>query len=66
MSSRLSRGHTELSKYADLKLILKLGGGGMRLHAVSDKFRAWVLGKEIQEITLWDNMTQRSSFLHLL
>lgn len=65
MSSRLSRGHTELSKYADLKLILKLGGW-MQLHAVSDKFRAWVLGKEIQEITLWDNMTQRSSFLHLL
>lgn len=24
MSSRLSQGHTELSKYADLKLILKL------------------------------------------
>lgn len=51
MSNRLSQGHTELGKYADLKLILKLRDECSYTQSDLDKLRAWVLGKKIQEIT---------------
>lgn len=57
MSSRRSQGHIELSKYADLKLILKLG-----MNAVTqtdlDKFGAWVLGKKIRDYLLRQHDTK--------